>query len=211
MNTKTLIRKALSLCLIVAVYATYSMVALAGGEKLAGELLVSGKSASVSVNGQEAQSGRTLFSSSTIATPASTSAVVNLGKLGKLELAPNTTASISFTDSGISGNLMSGRITVLGAAESVKITTAENGTVTLGAGESVSAKPKDDDDYYDSNGKCVDADKDGKFECDDNDAFVWWWWVLGFGGAIAAITIAATTDNNRVALGGGTTVTSPNR
>lgn len=210
MNTKTLIRKALSLCLIVAVYATYSMVALAGGEKLAGELLVSGKSASVSVNGQEAQSGRTLFSSSTIATPASTSAVVNLGKLGKLELAPNTTASISFTDSGISGNLMSGKITVLGSADSVKITTAENGTVTLNAGQSVSAKSQDDD-YRDSNGTCVDADKDGKLECDDNDAAVWWWWVLGFGGAIAAITLVATTDNNRVALGGGATVTSPNR
>jgi hypothetical protein len=48
MNSKLWIRKALSMCLSVAVLATYSMVALAGPGKAAGELAVSGKN----VNGE---------------------------------------------------------------------------------------------------------------------------------------------------------------
>lgn len=195
MNSKTLIRKALSFCLIVAIYATYSMVALAGTERIAGELLISGKNSSVKVNGETAQSGRSIFSASTISTPENTSAIINLGKLGKLELAPNTTANISFTDKGINGDLLSGKITVLGATDAVTIKTTEGKTVKLNAGESVMAGKQDDDDDDD----------------DDPDSGNWWIWAAIFGGAIAGIVIAATSDNNRVALGGGTTVVSTNR
>lgn len=194
MNSKTMIRKALSLCLIVAIYATYSMVALAGTERIAGELLISGKNSSVKVNGETAQSGRSIFSSSTVSTPENTSAIINLGKLGKLELAPNTTANISFTDKGINGDLLSGKITVLGATNAVNIKTTEGKSVKLNAGESVTAGKQDDDDDDDNSG-----------------GVAWWGWALIFGGALAGIVIAATTDNNRVALGGGTTVVSTNR
>jgi hypothetical protein len=195
MNSKTLIRKALSFCLIVAIYATYSMIALAGTERIAGELLISGKNSSVKVNGETAQSGRSIFSASTISTPENTSAIINLGKLGKLELAPNTTANISFTDKGINGDLLSGKLTVLGATDAVNIKTTEGKTVKLNAGESVTAGKQDDDDDDD----------------DDPDSGHWWIWAAIFGGAIAGIVIAATSDNNRVALGGGTTVVSTNR
>jgi hypothetical protein len=196
MNSKTLIRKALSFCLIVAIYATYSMIALAGTERIAGELLISGKNSSVKVNGETAQSGRSIFSASTISTPENTSAIINLGKLGKLELAPNTTANISFTDKGINGDLLSGKITVLGATGAVNIKTTEGKTVKLNAGESVTAGKQDDDDDDDD---------------DDPDSGHWWIWAAIFGGAIAGIVIAATSDNNRVALGGGTVVVSTNR
>ena len=59
MNSKLWIRKALSLCLSVAILATYSMVALAGPRKVAGELTVSGKDINgeapfVLVNGEAA-------------------------------------------------------------------------------------------------------------------------------------------------------------
>ncbi len=195
MNSKTLIQKALSLCLMVAIYATYSMVALASTDKIAGELLISGKNSSVKVNGETAQSGRSIFTASTISTPANTSAIINLGKLGKLEFAPNTTANISFTDKGINGDLQSGKITVLGATDAVNIKTTEGKTVKLNAGESVTsglAKQDDDDD-------------------DDKAGAAWWIWAAIFGGAVAAVVIAATSDNNRVALGGGTTVVSTNR
>lgn len=198
MNSKTLIRKAVSLCLMVAIYASYSMVTLAGTDKVAGELLISGKNPSVRVNGETAQSGRSIFSASTISTPANTSAIINLGKIGKIELAPNTTANISFTDKGINGDLMSGKITVLGAAEAVNIKTTEGKTVKLSAGESVTvgaAQQQDDDDD--------DDDKVG--------GVAWWVWAAIFGGAVGATVIAATSDNNRVALGGGTTVVSPAR
>ena len=196
MNSKTLIRKALSLCLMVAIYATYSMVTLASTERIAGELLISGKNSSVKVNGEAAQSGRSIFTASTISTPANTSAIINLGKLGKLELAPNTTANISFTDKGINGDLLSGKITVLGTTDAVNIKTTEGKTVKLNAGESVtSGLPKQDDDDDD----------------DDKGGAAWWIWAAIFGGAIAGVVIAATSDNNRVALGGGTTVVSTNR
>ena len=194
MNSKTLIRKALSLCLMVAIYASYSMVTLASTERIAGELLISGKNSSVKVNGEAAQSGRSVFSASTISTPENTSAIINLGKLGRLELAPNTTVNISFTEKGINGDLLSGKITVLGTNNVVNIKTTEGKTVNLNAGESVTAgKQQDDDD-------------------DDDDAgAAWWVWTAIFGGAVAAVVIAATSDNNRIALGGGTVVVSTNR
>lgn len=194
MNSKTLIRKAISLCLTVAIYATYSTATLASTEKIAGELLISGKNSIVRVNGETAQSGRSIFSASTISTPENTSAIINLGKLGQLELAPNTTANISFTDKGINGDLLSGKITVLGTTNSVNIKTTEGKTVKLNAGESVTAGKQQDDD-----------------DDDDDPGVAWWVWAGIFGGAVAGVVIAATSDNNRIALGGGTTVVSPNR
>lgn len=194
MNSKTLIQKALSLCLTVAIFATYSMVALASPEKIAGELLVAGKNANVKVNGEMAQSGRSIFSASTIATPENASAIINIGKIGKIELAPNTTVTLSFNEKGISGDLTSGKVTVLGATQVVNIKTVEGKNVNLSVGESVTA------------GKAQDDDDD-----DDKGGAAWWLWALIFGGAVAGVVIAAVSDNNRIALGGGTTVVSPNR
>jgi hypothetical protein len=193
MNSKTLIRKALSMCLIVAIYATYSMTTLASSERIAGELLISGKNSNVMVNGESAQSGRSIFTSSTIATPENANAIINLGKIGKIELAPNTTLTLSFNEKGITGDLLNGKVTVLGANQAVNIKTIEGKTVKLAVGESVSAgKAQDDDD-------------------DNGGGAAWWVWAAVFGGAIAGIVIAATGDNNRIALGGGTIVVSPNR
>jgi len=117
MNSK-LIRYALTMCLMVAMTATYSMVALASDGKSAGEILITGNdnAATVTVNGEVAKSGRSIFSSSTISTPADAGAIINLGKAGKLELARNTTFAVSFDDSSINGSLSSGRVTVLTAA-----------------------------------------------------------------------------------------------
>lgn len=195
MNSKTWISKALSMCLAVTILVTYSMVALAGTDKIAGELLTTGKNAnSVQVNGETVQSGRSIFSSNTITTPDGASAVINLGKIGKIELAPNTTFSISFSEKGIGGNLSAGRITVLSASNDVAVTTIGGKTVNLKVGESANASGsrQDDDD-------------------DDDGGSAWWIWAAVFGGAIAGIVIAATSDNNRIALGGGTTVVSPIR
>lgn len=193
MNSKVWIRKALSTCLMVAIFATYSMVALAGTEKVAGELLVSGKNI-VKVNGEAAQNGRSIFSSNTIATPKDASAVINLGKIGKIELAPNTTFVVSFNEKGISGDLLSGRVTVLSASDTVSVKTTGGKLFNLNVGESAVSNAQADDD-----------------DDDDDGGGAWWIWALVFGGAIAGVVIAATTDNNRIALGGGTTVVSPTR
>lgn len=199
MNSKLWIKKALSLCLVVATIATCSTVNLATTEKLAGELLISGKNLNdntsfVKVNGEAAQNGRSIFSSSIVVTPENAGAVINLGKLGKVELSPATTLNISFNENGISGDLLAGRVTVLKALETVNIKTLD-GTVNLKAGESVVATT--------GNAQDDDAVSDG--------GSGWIVWALVLGGAAAAIIIAATSDNNRISLGGTSTVISPTR
>ena len=200
MNSKLWIRKALSMCLVVATILTYSMITLANTERIAGEILVTGNSASgqtssVKVNGELAQSGRSIFSASTIATPENAGAVISLGRIGKIELAPNTTLALSFSEKGISGDLSTGRVTVLNAADGVVINTVGGKLVTLNSGDSASAANAPQDD--------TTSDNDG------GSAGLLWALILG--GAAAGIIIAARTDNNRISLGGGSTVISPVR
>lgn len=193
MNSKIWMQKALSVCLVVAIYATYSMVALAASEKTVGEISIAGKNQVVTVNGESAKSGRSIFTSSTIITPEETSAVINIAKVGKVEIAPNTTLTLSFDDNSINGSLVDGKVTVLNSSNNVSFTTPDGKTVTLNAGESATAgKAQDDDD-------------------DRSDASSLLVWALIFGGAAAAILIAATTNNNDIQLGGGTTIVSPSR
>ncbi len=198
MNSKLWIRKALSMCLCVAVLATYSMVALAGPGKVAGELTVSGKNANgeapfVLVNGEAARSGRSVFSGSTITTSDSTGAVMNLGKLGKIELAKSTTLNLTFDEKGIFGDLMSGKLSVLGASEDVVIKTLDGKTIKLAAGQSVlaSGMAQDDDD-------------------DDDDDAAWWPWALIFGAGAGVILWTALSDGD-IDVGDGGTVISPTR
>lgn len=195
MNSKLWIHRALSTCLVVAIIVTYSMVALAGSGKAAGELLVTGKSANgVTVNGESAKTGRSVFSSSTIATTEDAGAIINLGKIGRIELAPNTVFTIDFNEKGISGSLASGKLTVLGAADSVSVKTAGGKTVELTAGESTTAAGKDDNNQSKAT----------------NGGSAWWLWALIVGGAAVGVVYAATRDNG-IQLGGTATVASPNR
>lgn len=177
------------------------MVTLANSERIAGELSISGKNINgevpfVSVNGEAAQTGRSIFSSSTIATPENVSAIINLGKIGKIELAPNTSLTLSFDEKGISGDLSAGRVTVLNASDTVNIKTLDGAIAKLSVGESATStagKTQDDDDTTGGGG---------------HGALIW---ALVLGGAAVGIILAATTDNNRVALGGTSTVVSPTR
>jgi hypothetical protein len=198
MNSKLWIRKALSMCLCVAILATYSMVALAGPGKAAGELAVSGKTVNgetpfVFVNGEIARTGRSVFSGSTITTSESTNAVINLSKLGKIELAPNTVLNLTFDDKGIFGDLTSGTISVLGAAENVNIKTLNGKSVQLTAGQSITASGMQDDD-----------------DDDDGGGAAWWGWAAVFIGATVVIIWTAMSDND-IETGQNTTVISPTR
>src|SRR3712207_6420776 len=103
MISRTWSRTALSLSLAVAVVCTYSMVALAAPQQgPSGELSVVGQ---VSVNGTNAISGATVFSDSAITTGQNSSAVVSLGKLGRVELLPNSSLKLSFNDTGVTAML----------------------------------------------------------------------------------------------------------
>lgn len=199
MNSTLWIRKALSTCLVAAVVAASSMVSLAGSGKLAGELLVTGKNIngdapSVNVNGEVAKSGRSVFSNSTIATSENAGAIISIGQVGKVELAPKTSLVLSFDEKGISGNLISGKLTVLNASNSVDVKTASGETLKLNAGETAASTGKAQDD---------DATSDG--------GAAWLPWALIFGGAVAGIVVAAVVADNETELGGGSIVVSPNR
>jgi hypothetical protein len=110
MISRTWSRTPFTLALAAAILSTYSMVALAAPQQgqagPTGDLSVVGE---VSVNGTNAISGATVFSDSTIATGQNSSAVVALGKLGRVELLPNSSMKLSFTDAGVTGMLSAGR------------------------------------------------------------------------------------------------------
>ena len=113
MISRTWSRTPLALCLAVAVLCTSSMVALAAPQQAqagpSGDLSVVGE---VTVNGTKAISGATVFSDSTITTAQGSSAVVSLGKLGRVELLPNSSLKLSFNEDNVTGALDSGRVRV---------------------------------------------------------------------------------------------------
>jgi len=117
------LRSTTAFCLTLTMFAATSMVAFASpGEKaLMGELVVSGSGVhwsgpTVTVNGEEAMTGRTLFSASTIATTDSTTATVRIKNLGSVILAPNSVMNLSFTEKSISGTLTAGKVDVANSA-----------------------------------------------------------------------------------------------
>lgn len=194
MNSKLWIKKTLTLCLTAAIFAAYSMAALAASDRIVGEVSISGKNVqgeapAVTINGEAAQNGRSIFSSSTIVTSPDASAIISVAKVGKIELAPGTTLALSFNENGFSGDLILGKVTSLGGSKDVTINTPNGKTVKLNAGESAVA---------------------GQTQTtDDNDGgAAWIWYAVIFGGAAAAILIAATTNNNNPTIGGNTSVVS---
>src|SRR2546425_8240590 len=131
MISRTWSRKSIAFSVAVAVLSVYSMVALATpGQKASGELSVSGQ---VTVNGQAAISGATIFSDSVIAAAAGSSATISLGKLGRVELFPNSSVKLSFTEGNISGALDAGRVQVSTLAGTSAIVTAKDGAAVADA------------------------------------------------------------------------------
>jgi len=195
MTSYLLLRKAITFGMTLVLVAVYSFVVLANSGKAVGELVVTGSSGTsfVTVNGEPAKNGRTVFSSSTLTTPAEFGAVVNLGKAGKIELSPNSTFVLTFDDASISGDLTSGSVTVLNAQRDVQVKTLSD-TVTLNSGETAAANSAMPAKQAKSGG--VAGIKP-------------WVWVAIFGGAIAAVVLATRGDNGT--LTGATVVVSPTR
>ncbi|HEX8072472.1 MAG TPA: FecR domain-containing protein [Pyrinomonadaceae bacterium] len=127
MISRTWSRTAITLGLTVAVLCVSSMVALAapGQQGPAGQLSVNG---TVTVNGTNAISGATVYSDSTIATAQNSSAVVSLGKLGRVELLPNSSVKLSFGDGNVNAMLDSGRVRLATSDGVAATVTTKDGT-----------------------------------------------------------------------------------
>lgn len=124
--------KAITLLLILAVSQTYvhanlfesGLGLLAGAAIRKGEGEPSGRLTTrgnnpVSVNGNSARTGETVFSGQQIQTPAGTGATVDLGSMGRVEIAPSTTLTLNFSPEGIRVSLASGCV-VLHPGKGVK-------------------------------------------------------------------------------------------
>src|SRR5205085_1177574 len=122
---------------------TYSLVVLAAPGVAVGDLTITGRASSpdavVTVNGEPATSGRTLFSSGVVKTPEGLTAVLNLGKAGRIRLEPSSTFSLSVNGDAVSGDLMDGNLTVINSAQPVSVKTATGAVVKVNAGEAASS------------------------------------------------------------------------
>lgn len=181
---KHLAHRVLTSCVLVVFVAACSMVTLATSNKPVGELLVTGSKStdgtSVTVNGEPAKSGRTIFSASTITTPENSGAMINLGKAGKLQLAPNTTFVLNAEAEVVSGNLAAGSVTVLSSAQSVGVRTLTGDVVSLNAGETATA----------TSGTSAKKAQTGP------GGVNWWVWGAIIAGAAAAVIILVVVSDD---------------
>ena len=95
------------------------------GAQLVGQLTANGE---VTVNGKKAITGSSVFNDSRVSVTcaSATSAIVNLGKLGRIQLSPGTQMVVRFSEGLISGELLSGKAVVNNAVGvKVSITTPE--------------------------------------------------------------------------------------
>ena len=106
MISNTLIRKFVSVWVAAAILMVYSIVITASPTVRTGGLSVVGE---VTVDGQRVTSGGTFFSESTIVTAANSSAILSLGRLGRIELLANSSLNLTLADNGITGTMYSGR------------------------------------------------------------------------------------------------------
>lgn len=129
---KNCFRKITTSLTAVAVLCVYSMVGLAATKDLTGEITVTGQ---VTVNGQSAVSNSTIVSGSTIVTGADSTAIISLGKTGRIEVLENSNIVLNFSDSNIVGILSSGKTRVANAAGVATTITTKDATVIADAGQ----------------------------------------------------------------------------
>jgi len=106
MISNTWTRKLVSIWVAAAILIVYSVVITATPAALTGSLSVVGE---VRVDGQKVTSGGTFFSDSTIVTAADSSAILSLGRLGRIEVLANSSLNLTLADNVITGTMNSGR------------------------------------------------------------------------------------------------------
>jgi hypothetical protein len=181
-----------SLAVTLLAFSFNASTTLANSSRVAGEILIADRGAEVTVNGEVAKSGRSIFSGSTIDTPANSGAILALGTAGRLELAPNSSFTVSFDGDRISGVLTAGKVSVITALEKVSVTTPQGSVAELGVGESTKSSNQQDDTAKSDKGSAA------------------WVWIVVIGGVIAGVVLASMASNSSSA-GGGTVPVSPSR
>lgn len=180
-------KKIVSALLVVAVYTSLSLSAIAFDGSTAGEITIAGNQDGVTVNGYAARSGRAIANGSKIETGSSSSATVSVEGLGTVRLGANSSFIINFDDNGLSGSLSKGDIKVLEATTTVPVTDVEGKVLNLGEGQTASVSTAKNQAH------------------DDGSSFAskyWWLWLVIIGGAVTGVVVAASGNDSAV---------SPNR
>ncbi len=100
---------------ILAVTLTLSSVSQ-NAQRVAGDLWLTG---TVTLNGTSVTSGIAVFNNSQVKTAYSSSATVNLGKLGRIKLEPESEIDLQFANGLIGGNQLSG-LTAISANKGIR-------------------------------------------------------------------------------------------
>jgi len=129
---KNIVRKSVTLLTVAAVWTVYSMVAFALPKDMAGEITVTGQ---VTVNGQPAVSNQTVLSGVVITTGAGSSAVVSLGKLGRVEIQADSNVTLRFSENSLIAMLEAGKARVSNAAGVATTVTTKHATIIADAGQ----------------------------------------------------------------------------
>lgn len=96
----------------------------APGARLTGRLTADGP---VTINGNRAQNGDTIFSGALIRTSAGVGATVQLGALGQLDIAPESILTVNFDSGNVRGNITTGCAVLI-------VSKGVNGSLTLPRG-----------------------------------------------------------------------------
>ena len=127
------IRRIITVTTLVAVWTVYSMVALAApAGTITAEITVTGQ---VTVNGQPAVSGSTIMSGSSIVTGPNSSAVISLGKTGRIEIFGDSNVNLQFTDASIIGIVTIGKLQVANSPGVAVTITSKDAVAIADAGQ----------------------------------------------------------------------------
>jgi len=197
-----------SLLLSLLTYQTAIAFTLPARGVAAAEIMVTGQSDAgekpfVVVNGERAFSGRTFFSNQTISTTEKSSAIINIGKLGRVELSPSSSLSLSFSEGSINGVLSQGRVNVSSVeGVAVKIetpndaiknngSTASRFAVAVKGGQTGVAVAEGS--VVNGSGKVIQDDDD---DDDDDDHWKAWVWAGVIAAAVVTIVLIVTLGDD---------------
>jgi hypothetical protein len=125
-------RKSLAILTTFAVWCVFTMVASAAPKDLSAEISVTGQ---VTVNGNPTTVNTTIGSDSTVTTGANSSAVVSLGKLGRVELQSDSSMQLKFSDSSIVVVLSSGKVRTSNASGVMATVTTKDAAIVGDSGQ----------------------------------------------------------------------------
>jgi len=157
----------------------------------------------VVVNGEQAFSGRSFFSDGTVATTGTSSATLSLGKLGRIDLAPASSMSLSFSEGRIAGTLSKGSVTVSNMeGVAVTINTPNDSVTNEGTSASQFTVAVVDDKTGVAVAHGTVRARDGKAiskqddDDDDDDHWKPWATVAVIGGIIAVVVIVIAVSDD---------------